>query len=172
LRIREASIEDTAAIAQVHVDSWRTAYQGIISDEYLANLDVKAREAGWIRFFEQPNRSSVIYVAVNEADSIVGFVSGGATRSSEYGYDAELYSIYILSSYQGQGIGARLAGEIVDYFRRMGYHSFMLWVLEQNSAVDFYKRLGGEVFDRKALLIGEETFIELAIGWKSLRLLK
>lgn len=166
--IREASVDDSAAIAQVHVDSWRTAYKGIISSDFLAKLDVGARMANWTRFFEQPNRSSIVYVAVNDDGSLVGFVSGGATRNPEYAYEAELYAIYLLSGYQGQGIGTKLVGEMVHYFRRNGYLSFLLWVLEKNSAFDFYKRLGGVVFDRKELPIGEEKFVELAVGWDSL----
>ncbi|MDQ0112338.1 GNAT family N-acetyltransferase [Paenibacillus harenae] len=166
--IREATIDDAAAIAQVHVDSWRTAYNGIISADYLAKLDVGARAANWTRFFEQPDRNSIVYAAVNDDGSLVGFVSGGATRNPEYAYEAELYAIYLLSGYQGQGIGSRLVSEMANYFRRNGYRSFLLWVLEQNSAVGFYKRLGGQVFDRKELAIGEDKLVELAVGWESL----
>jgi len=36
--IREATHNDIPALAKVHVDTWRTAYRGIMPDEYLANL--------------------------------------------------------------------------------------------------------------------------------------
>jgi hypothetical protein len=33
--IREAELYDAAAIAIVHVDSWRSTYRGIIPEDYL-----------------------------------------------------------------------------------------------------------------------------------------
>ena len=42
--IREASPTDAAAIARVHVDSWRTTYAGIVPADYLANLSYTRRE--------------------------------------------------------------------------------------------------------------------------------
>jgi len=38
MRIREASVEDASAIARVAVDTWKTAYRGIIDDNYLNSL--------------------------------------------------------------------------------------------------------------------------------------
>ena len=34
MRIREASVTDAPAIARVTVDTWKTAYRGIIDDNY------------------------------------------------------------------------------------------------------------------------------------------
>ncbi|MCX6344936.1 MAG: hypothetical protein NT018_07660 [Armatimonadetes bacterium] len=39
MQIRKATIEDAAGIAKVGVDTWRNAYCGIISDEYLDGLN-------------------------------------------------------------------------------------------------------------------------------------
>lgn len=36
--IREATLFDAAGIARVHIDSSRTAYHGILSEEYLEQL--------------------------------------------------------------------------------------------------------------------------------------
>lgn len=33
--IREADVKDAPAIARVTVDTWKTAYRGIINDDYL-----------------------------------------------------------------------------------------------------------------------------------------
>ncbi len=38
---------DAVAIAHVHVESWRTTYQGIVPDEYLAGLDETLRVQLW-----------------------------------------------------------------------------------------------------------------------------
>ncbi|MCK9313152.1 MAG: hypothetical protein M0P20_03745 [Methanocorpusculum sp.] len=40
MRIRDASVADAAAIARVMVDTWKTAYRGIIDDYYLNSLSL------------------------------------------------------------------------------------------------------------------------------------
>lgn len=50
MKIREASVEDAPAIARVTVDTWKTAYRGIIDDNYLDNLTYEDREKGWREF--------------------------------------------------------------------------------------------------------------------------
>ena len=45
--IAVASSSDCRAIAQIHVDAWRVAYDGIVPSDYLAALSVDQREAMW-----------------------------------------------------------------------------------------------------------------------------
>jgi hypothetical protein len=47
LTIRKADIEDAAAIAHVHVESWKTTYAGIVSDVFLASLNKEVRTQSW-----------------------------------------------------------------------------------------------------------------------------
>jgi hypothetical protein len=52
--IREAKITDAAAIAKVHVDSWRTTYVGIVPTAYLAGLSHEQRAEEWRRTLSNP----------------------------------------------------------------------------------------------------------------------
>jgi hypothetical protein len=45
--VRDATYEDVPAIARVHVDTWRTTYQGIVPDEHLAKLSYQKRAEAW-----------------------------------------------------------------------------------------------------------------------------
>ena len=36
--LRRANINDAAAIAKVHVDTWKSTYKGIVPDDYLSSL--------------------------------------------------------------------------------------------------------------------------------------
>jgi hypothetical protein len=57
--VREATHSDVSAMAQVHVDTWRTTYQGIVPDEFLANLSYEKRENSWHQVLENaPNDGS------------------------------------------------------------------------------------------------------------------
>jgi GNAT superfamily N-acetyltransferase len=152
----------------MHVDSWRSTYKGIISDDYLSNLSVERREKSWQWTFNHLNPDEVTFVAENNEGKIVGFSNSGKSRSPEYNYDAELYAIYILKEYQGQGVGKELVSALLSDLKVNNYKSMMVWVLEGNPSAEFYKRLGGSLFTKKEIQIGEQTLIELAIGWDSL----
>ena len=45
--IRPAVIHDARAIAQVHVESWKSTYRGILPEALLDGLSVEKREASW-----------------------------------------------------------------------------------------------------------------------------
>jgi hypothetical protein len=45
--IRSARVEDAAAIAEVHVETWRTTYAGMLPDNFLLNLSEEKYEARW-----------------------------------------------------------------------------------------------------------------------------
>jgi len=51
--IRKAKISDIPELAKVHVDSWRTTYQGIVSNEFLRDLSYKKREEQWRGFLKE-----------------------------------------------------------------------------------------------------------------------
>ncbi|WP_259343698.1 hypothetical protein [Oceanobacillus picturae] len=48
MRIRIAKPGDAAGIAKVHVDAWRTTYDGILPQEFLNRLDYGNRTNLWI----------------------------------------------------------------------------------------------------------------------------
>lgn len=163
--IREARIEDAAGMAKVHVDSWRTTYAGIVPDSYLANLSYARREAFWYRVLSDAAANSYPFVAVNDEGEIVGFVSGGLQRNGDPAYQAELYSIYLLQAYQGQGIGRQLTRRLVEAFLQAGIQSMLLWVFADNPARRFYEALGGQYLRVEQADFDGVMVDEVAYGW-------
>jgi hypothetical protein len=47
VKIRAAAPADTEAIGRVHVETWRSAYRGLVSDAYLAGLSPAERAVRW-----------------------------------------------------------------------------------------------------------------------------
>lgn len=47
MNIRLASVRDIEGIARVHVESWKSTYNGIISESFLSNLTVEKRTKNW-----------------------------------------------------------------------------------------------------------------------------
>lgn len=166
MNIRTANVHDAAAIAKVHVECWLTTYKGIVPDDFLASISYEQREQLWRQVLRDPTRSRFVYVAEDEGGSIVGFVSGGRERRRDTLYTAELDAIYLLAPYQRQGIGRRLAVNLVNGLIQEGMTALLVWVLAGNPARRFYERIGGQLVYEKTAAIGEVSLTEVAYGWR------
>ena len=165
LTIRKADIEDAAAIAHVHVESWKTTYAGIVSDVFLASLNKEVRTQSWQ---EQILTANISILVAEDETGIFGFAAGGKIREKLDDYDAELYAIYLLRERQKQGAGRTLCLTLASALQTQGFTSMIVWVLEQNPSVSFYERLGAVQIAQKVINIGGADLQELAFGWPSL----
>ena len=164
--VRQAGSEDATAIARVHVDTWRTAYRGLLPDDFLAALDEAGYAERWRRTLTDGNGR--VYVA-EDGRHTVGFASGGPERAGEDGFTGELYAIYVLQEAQGRGHGRRLVQAVVQGLREMGLPNMIVWVLRDNhNARHFYERLGGTYVRSQPITIGSALLQEVSYGWKSL----
>jgi GNAT superfamily N-acetyltransferase len=163
--IRLAEMQDAAAIAHVHVQSWLTTYNGLVPEEYLASLNEAERVPLWQEWL---TRDINVFVAEIEG-KIVGFAGGGPIREPLAAYDAELYAIYLLEEVQGRGIGKDLLSAVAEALVGKDHRSMLVWVLEQNPAVRFYEKTGAEHLMSKRIEIGGISLTELALGWPDLR---
>ncbi len=169
IRVRAARPADAGPLARVHVDTWRTAYSGIVAPDYLAGLSYEARESQWddILLANQPATST--FVAETADGEIVGFASGGPERQGDPTYLGEVYAVYVLQDHQRSGVGRRLAVAVVEQLRRDGFTSMLLWVLEDNRPDRrFYESLGGEQVRQRTLTIEGTDLPELSYGWKDI----
>jgi len=164
ISIRAATEHDAVAISQVHVQSWRTTYAGIVPDEYLATLNEAECVIVWRQWL---SRDIQVYIADLDGET-VGFISGGAIREPVLTYDAELYAIYLLQSAQRQGIGTALLKELAGSLLSRGFKSMIVWVLEKNPSKDFYVKSSAQAVTAKDIQIGGMTLSEVSYGWPDL----
>ena len=135
--VRRARLEDARAIARVHAETWREAYEHVFGAERLASVSTDARLAQWERILAAG--LSDVFVAAD--DGIVGFVSTGDSRDADA--DAELFAIYVLRRAWGTGAGTALMRVAIDAMRARTTGDAVLWVLEDNPrARRFYEREG------------------------------
>ena len=164
--VRPADIADAASIARVHVDTWRTAYRGLLPDDFLDALDEGGYEERWRRTLRAG--TGRVFVA-EDARRVVGFASGGHERAGEDGFAGELYAIYVLEEAQARGHGRRLVQAVSQGLREMGLRDMIVWVLRDNHhARHFYERLGGVYVRSQPITIGSTLLHEVSYGWKSL----
>ena len=115
---------------------------------------------------------SKVYVAESESGKIVGFSTGGKERSGKYNdFTGELYAIYILEEYQGQGIGRKLIKPVIEDLIESDISSMLVLVLEQNNSRYFYEAIGGKPIDLLEVVIAGQKLKELVYGWDDIRLL-
>jgi ribosomal protein S18 acetylase RimI-like enzyme len=166
--IREAALRDSAEIARVQVDTWRTTYRGIVPQSFLDEMDCDARAEWW----REQLASGTSRTSVLEVDGILcGFIDGGRLREPVSNFDGEVYAFYIATEAQGCGCGRAMLRHLARELLQDGLTSAVVWVLEKNPACGFYARLGGEPAARQTITIGGADLEDVAYGWRDLRLL-
>lgn len=142
MSIRRATPEDADAIARVHIDSWRSAYRGLVPDSRLDSLDYERRAE---RFRETLGTSSDETYIWEEDREIVGFLMIGPCRDDDIDQKTtgEIWGIYLAPEYWREGIGRKLCRYGERLLRQRGYIAATLWVLADNdNARRFYEKMG------------------------------
>lgn len=162
--LRAATPLDAAAIAHVHVQSWKTTYAGILPAPFLDALNENDRLLQWQQWLTLD-----IPVFVAELDgTVAGFISGGSLREPIPTYDAELFAIYLLQPAQNRGIGTALLRQLAATLRSKSLTSLIVWVLEQNPSKSFYLKSGAQLITAKEIELADMTLTEQAYGWPTL----
>jgi RimJ/RimL family protein N-acetyltransferase len=133
-RFRET--DDIDDVSRVYAQSWKSAYRGIVPQDYLDSIP----ENRWSE--KLISELSSLWV-VSDGDCIIGSSTYASARDDKFAGWGEIISIYLLPSYFHKGIGAKLLWASMDELVAMGYSDFYLWVLEDNHlARRFYEKNG------------------------------
>jgi GNAT superfamily N-acetyltransferase len=173
--VRRARPDDAAGIAAVHVAAWRSAYAGILDDDYLAGLSEVRLAAFYHRAILDRRAGHAVFVATaGGADlpddkagpepAIVGFASGGRARRSGLA-EGEVETLYMLDDYRERGIGRRLMRAMAAHLRAIGCNSALVWVLAHNPARYFYRRLGGKLAMHEGIRVAGRPVQQTALTW-------
>lgn len=163
MHIRKASIQDAEAIAKVHVDTWRTTYEGIIPTPFLDKLSYQQRAELWEKNLRKPE--DYVLVAVNEDSRVIGFATSGKRPTNLENNSTDLTSLYLLQDYQGQGIGKLMMQELFHYYNEQNYDSVYVEVLEDNSTKTFYEAFGAKHVEDIEIKIGGKLLLESIYKW-------
>jgi ribosomal protein S18 acetylase RimI-like enzyme len=145
MKIRRARFEDALGIAHILVDAfgkreeWR--YEGT------AHLwEERMREIA-----EGIAPRSCIYVAVDEADEVLGFSLGCPSKTEgDLEEIGEVDFLYVRADRQRQGIGRALTQTVAAELEKMGMTTIhILTPVESTEARRFYEILGGRDVGRR-----------------------
>lgn len=127
---------------------------------------MERRSTGWTDTIAR--RPSSVWVAERDGE-VVGFADGGVARVPDDGCMGQLYSIYLLRSVQGQGIGRALLQRVFADLRVSGYASARVEVLKGNQpAISFYESCGAEFVREAPFRMMDEEMVELIYAWREL----
>lgn len=128
--------DDIDEISHIYALSWKTAYRGLIPDDFLDNIS----ETRWSPLLRA--ESSRLVLALENGKPI-GVSTYCAARDEKMKGWGEIVSLYLLPTHYRKGIGTKLFSAVVAELMSEGYSDIYLWVLENNqTARAFYEKNG------------------------------
>lgn len=129
-------IEEAKDISRIYAISWKSAYRGIVSQQYLDQLS----EYRWTKILTE--NSAISFVLLNNGNYI-GTASISPARDEIMKGWGEILSLYLLPDHFGKGYGKLLLDYCIKELNIAGFSSIYLWTLEKNiRARDFFNKNG------------------------------
>jgi ribosomal protein S18 acetylase RimI-like enzyme len=161
--VRAARLEDAPAMARVNVDTSEPG-QGERVEESARNWARAIREVA-----DGTEPRNCVYIAVNDAEEVVGFAIGGPPGQEAPEGTGEVYNLGVEESYHRRGLGRRLVQAVAGRLAQVGMPALIIGCLEVNTpARRFYEALGGQVVGRRHV---HEEGPEVIYGWTDTRAL-
>ena len=154
-RIREAHQDDVAALARLHVATFKETHGGFRPPSY------ELRESQWRAAFDT-EVGWFCYVAEDARGELVGFVKGQRHDGGVPGFDGELNKIYVLRRYHRHGLGRWLVAHAARRFLSEGMASMLLFGDAKSPSNGFYEHLGAE------RLLSAQGEFHGGYGWRDL----
>ena len=153
IKIRNGDLEDVSAISSVIASSWKSAYRGIVHDEYLDSLN----DNHWIDFLNTGMSNQTIFSMVLEKEKdIIGAAILSADKEGIH-----LLSFYLMPEKIGHGFGHLFYTGVETELKRRGIEKCVLDVLQDNCrAIRFYETHGFLDTDKKTIVnLGDCEYI-------------
>jgi RimJ/RimL family protein N-acetyltransferase len=142
ISLRPAQPADAPEISRIYAASWRSAYRGMVPQEYLDQL--KDKNDRWAeRFRRDLGQGTLCAEMLFKGETPVGCAAYGKSRDDRLPDWGEIVSIYLHPDFYRKGYGTVLFHAVVEKLRAQGYPGCFLWVLDKNlNAQRFYEKNG------------------------------
>jgi ribosomal protein S18 acetylase RimI-like enzyme len=162
LVLREATVDDLRALAELHVHTFNETHVG----PFGSGPTYSTRERQWREKLAERDATHFVLVLETAARQLVGFIWCHPTNGDPR-WAARLNKIYLLREYQRRGLGKRMVAAAVDRLLEHGLTSMVLFTeVDNEPACNFYEQLGG------ARQLNERGDFGGMYGWTDLRKLK
>ena len=161
--IRNIEEKDIPIVVDIQIDSWKTAYRGIIDNHYLKSMN---RDKIIEKHRNNYKENGFIIAELN--NEVVGFCRyADNNKFSENISDinCEILALYVKPNLKYNGIGTKLFQFVINEFKAKDKTKMILWCLKDNEpSKQFYKKMGGKIKGEKVILIDNKKYYE--VGFK------
>ncbi len=140
--------DDADAVAALHATSWRSAYRGMLTDQYLDHEVDADRQSVWRERLQRPDAAPAFGVVAEDAGGqMMGFAYVMPDHDPEWGTLVD--NLHVHPDAKGGGIGRQLMQAVARELGAEHTRPLFLWVLDANEpAKRFYARMGAEFTDQ------------------------
>jgi ribosomal protein S18 acetylase RimI-like enzyme len=152
MAIRKAYPQDIPLIRDLTYKIWPATYSNILSKEqidYMLNLMYSEKS------LQEQMQQNHEFILIYDGVEPIGFASFGPIEPTVF----KLHKIYVLPSQQGRGTGRFAIEQIVKAMKSKGATALLLNVNRQNTAKEFYEKLGFIVIKEEDIDIGNGYFM-------------
>jgi ribosomal protein S18 acetylase RimI-like enzyme len=162
VQIRASRPRDASALAAVHEEAWRSAYQGIIPHLALERMIAK-KGPGW---WETALRQRAPLLVLDFGGETAGYVTYGRSRLGRRAFQGEIFELYLHPIYRGLGFGEHLFDAARCRLAQLRLKGLIVWALADNdSACAFYFGLGGKPVAGGNENFGDVSLRKVAFAW-------
>ncbi len=155
--IRKANNGDIDEIANIKVNGWKTAYDGMIDKDILDSMDINKEIDSYTNHYSLDN----VFVAESNGE-VLGFCRVYDYDNSPYEdklIDCEIREIYVRPDIKRMGIGSKMFDYVLNYFKQKGKIKLYLGVFEDNyKSRSFYEKMGGTLGKKDSLIINGKSY--------------
>ncbi len=144
IEFRKATAEDAPLLAATRQKAWAATYRGIYPDDVIDNFDYAWHTAREEKNLRDPSiHTYLIMDGKNCGGYFTFFIKD---RPIWRDYRVRLFSLYLLPSLQGRGLGRKILESVKSECRSLGISKLYLSCNPQNTpAMSFYRHMGGRI---------------------------
>ena len=141
INIRKVKVGDANTLAFIQTESWKSAFNRILSKEDLDKYTDVNRAITLYSKLLNDNIGNGFILTINENPHCIAYWD--KTRDDEMEGDAEIICIHSLCDNWGKGYGTEMMNHILRDIKNSGFSKVMLWVFKENHrARKFYEKHG------------------------------
>jgi ribosomal protein S18 acetylase RimI-like enzyme len=148
---RPGNQKDIKSIAAILIETWKRCYSSFVPNDFLENLSLERQIIRHAKYMETKTK---YFVAETEDQVIVGFSSYGKNRIEKIDCENELYTFYVKTEYQKNGIGHSLLNLILSELESSNQR-IAVSVFEKNLFKKFYSKNGFVKIDTEIIDLGQ-----------------
>ena len=148
MKIRKAILSDIPVIKEIAEKAWRPTYDHILTEQqtlYMLDLMYKSQT------LENQIKGNIEFFMVDLGQETVGYFALENVSDQK----VKLHKLYLDPTQKQKGLGRKIIQYIKDWALTNQKNSIILNVNKNNSAVQFYQKVGFTILEEMILDIGE-----------------